>query len=132
RARSASDRRRKRSRLAERKVEGAARAADPQAAVIVNLDFGDDGFEERVAEIVRLVESAGVRRHRLIKGKRPRPDPKFFAGSGKVEEIGRAVAELNAAFIVFNHELSPAQQRNVERALEHLGPPRVFDRTELI
>src|SRR5689334_6579130 len=107
RARSTSERRRTRSRLAERKVAGAGRAADPQAAVIVNLDFGEDGFDERVEEVVRLVEAVGVKRHRLIKGKRPRPDPKFFAGSGKVEEIGRAVEELGAAFIVFNHELSP-------------------------
>ena len=100
--------------------------------MIVNLDFGEDGFDERVEEVVRLVEAVGVKRHRLIKGKRPRPDPKFFAGSGKVEEIGRAVEELGAAFIVFNHELSPAQQRNIERQLDPLGPPRVFDRTELI
>jgi len=118
--------------LAERKVEGAGRAADPQAAVIVNLDFGDGGFDERVEEAVRLVTSAGVRKTKVLKGRRSRPDPKFFAGSGKVAEIGRAVEELNAAFIVFNHELSPAQQRNIERELDHLGPPRVFDRTELI
>ena len=102
--------------------------ADPRAAVIVCLDFGDDDFEERVAEVVRLVESAGVTRHRVLRGRRSRPDPKFYAGSGKVEEMGRAVAELNAAFVVFNHELSPAQQRNVERELDL----RVLDRTELI
>jgi len=77
---------------------------------------------------VRLVESAGVTRHRVLRGRRRRPDPKFYAGSGKVEEMGRAVTALNAAFVVFNHELSPAQQRNVERELDL----RVLDRTELI
>jgi GTP-binding protein HflX len=77
---------------------------------------------------VRLVESAGVTRHRVLRGRRQRPDPKFYAGSGKVDEMGRAAAELNAAFVVFNHELSPAQQRNIERALDL----RVLDRTELI
>jgi GTP-binding protein HflX len=102
--------------------------ADPRAAVIVCLDFGDDDHEERVEEVVRLVESAGVTRHRVLRGRRNRPDPKFYAGSGKVGEMGRAVAELNAAFVVFNHELSPAQQRNVERELDL----RVLDRTELI
>jgi len=102
--------------------------ADPRAAVIVCLDFGDDDFEERVAEVVRLVESAGITRHRVLRGRRSRPDPKFYAGSGKVEEMGRAATELNAAFVVFNHELSPAQQRNVERELDL----RVLDRTELI
>ncbi len=106
----------------------AATTADPQAAIIVCLDFGDDDYEEAVAEVVRLVESAGVRRHRVLRGRRARPDPKFYAGSGKVEEIGRAAAELNAAFVVFNHEMSPAQQRNVEKELGR----RVFDRTELI
>ncbi|HVL36468.1 MAG TPA: GTPase HflX [Burkholderiales bacterium] len=105
-----------------------APAADPQAAIIVCLDFGEDGYAERVEEVVRLVESAGVRRHRVIRGRRSRPDPKLYAGAGKVEEIARAAAELNAAFVVFNHALSPAQQRNVERALER----RVLDRTELI
>ena len=77
---------------------------------------------------MRLVSSAGVTRHRVLRGRRSRPDPKFYAGSGKVEEMGRAATELNAAFVVFNHELSPAQQRNVERELDL----RVLDRTELI
>ena len=102
--------------------------ADPRAAVIVCLDFGESDYEERVEEVVRLVESAGVTRHRVLRGRRSRPDPKFYAGSGKVEEMGRAATELNAAFIVFNHELSPAQQRNVERETDL----RVLDRTELI
>jgi GTPase len=105
-----------------------AAALDPRAAVIVCLDFGDDGYEERVEEVVRLVESAGVTRHRVIRGRRGRPDPKFYAGSGKIDEVGRAAAELNAAYIVFNHEMSPAQQRNVERATD----VRTLDRTELI
>src|SRR5687767_151381 len=78
--------------------------------------------------MVRLVESAGVRRHQVIQGRRARPDPKLYAGRGKVEEIGRAAAELNAAFVVFNHALSPAQERNVEKELGR----RVIDRTELI
>ena len=92
------------------------------------MDFGEDGYDEGVEEAVRLVQSAGVRRHRVIKGKRVRPDPKLYAGSGKVEEIARAAAELNAAFVIFNHALSPAQERNVEKELQR----RVMDRTGLI
>ena len=61
-------------------------AADPRAAIIVCLDFGDAEYEERVAEIVRLVSSAGVLRHRVIGGRRSRPDPKFYAGAGKMQE----------------------------------------------
>ena len=104
------------------------RAADPQAAVIVCLDFGDDAYEESVEEVVRLVQSAGVRRHRVVKGRRSRPDPKLYAGSGKIGEILRAAQELNAAFVIFNHALSPAQERNVERELQR----RVMDRSGLI
>jgi len=94
----------------------------------VCLDFGEPGFDEGVDEVVRLVESAGVLRHRVVKGRRPRPDPRLYAGSGKVQEIGAAAEALDAAFIVFNHELSPAQARNVEIELQR----RVMDRTELI
>ena len=106
----------------------AAAAADPQAAVIVCLDFGDPHYEEAVEEVVRLVQSAGVRRYRVVKGRRARPDARLFAGAGKVDEIGRAAAELNAMYVVFNHALSPAQERNIEKELKK----RVLDRTELI
>jgi len=109
-------------------IDRPAAAADPQAAVIVCLDFGEDNHQESVEEVVRLVNSAGVRRHRVIQGKRGRPDPKFYAGSGKVREIARAAEELNAMYVVFNHSLSPAQERNVEREIAR----RVMDRTELI
>jgi len=63
-----------------------------------------------------------------LKGKRSKPDPRFYAGSGKVEQIGRAAEELNAMYVVFNHTLSPAQERNVEREVVR----RVMGRTELI
>jgi GTPase len=109
-------------------LEHPAAAADPQAAVIVCLDFGDDHYEEGVEEVVRLVQSAGVLRFRVVQGKRTRPDPKFYAGSGKVGEIKRAAEELNAMYVVFNHALSPAQERNVEKEINR----RVMDRAELI
>jgi len=103
-------------------------AQDPAAAVIVCLDLGDPDYEESAEEMVRLVESAGGVRHALVRGRRERPDPKFFAGSGKIGEIRRHAEALNAAFVIFNHELSPGQARNLERALER----RVLDRRELI
>jgi len=105
-----------------------AAAPDYQAAALVSLDLGDPGYTEGTEELVRLVESAGVRRHATVRGRRDRPDPKFFAGAGKVQEIGRTVADLNAGWVIFNHALSPAQQRNLERELKC----RVLDRTELI
>jgi GTP-binding protein HflX len=78
--------------------------------------------------VVRLVQSAGVRRYRVINGRRARPDPRLYAGTGKVQEIARAAAEINAMYVVFNHALSPAQERNVEKQIVR----RVMDRTELI
>ena len=105
-----------------------AAAPDNQAAVLVSLDIGNTIPEDAAEELVRLAGSAGIRRHAEVRGRRPRPDPKFYAGSGKVEEIGRAVAALNAGWVIFNHDLSPAQERNVEAELQC----RVLDRTGLI
>src|SRR5688572_33341731 len=109
-------------------LERPTAAADPQAAIIVSLDFGDDHYEESTEEVVRLVQSAGVLRFRVVKGRRSKPDPRLYAGSGKVDEILRAAEELNAMYVVFNHALSPAQERNLEKAIVR----RVMDRAELI
>jgi GTP-binding protein HflX len=104
------------------------RRARANAAVLVGLDFGADGYAESLEELRLLAESAGLRPLALIQGKRQRPDPALYAGSGKVEEIARAVREHNAVVVVFNHELSPAQQRNLEKELDC----PVIDRTSLI
>lgn len=97
-------------------------------AVLVNLDFGDLDFEESQEEIRRLAESAGVQPVVLVKGRRQRPDAATFAGAGKVEEIAAAVKGEGASLVLFNHDLSPAQQRNLEKRLEC----RVIDRSSLI
>jgi GTP-binding protein HflX len=94
----------------------------------VCLDFGDPGYAEGVDEFVRLAESAGARRHAVIRGRRQRPDARLFAGTGKVDEIATSAEELNAGFVIFNHALSPAQERNLERVLQR----RVMGRTGLI
>jgi GTPase len=105
-----------------------AAARDSQAAVLVSLDFGHGSAGDAAAELLQLALSAGIRRHAQLRGRRPRPDPKFYAGRGKVEEIGRAAEALNAASVIFNHDLSPAQQRNLEKQLGRA----VLDRAELI
>jgi GTP-binding protein HflX len=96
--------------------------------VLVCLDFGDEDYEDGIAEITRLAQSAGAKRSAVVHGKRQRPDARLYAGSGKVEEIGIAADELNAATVIFNHTLSPGQQRNLEKELGR----KVLDRTELI
>src|SRR5512145_2890894 len=104
------------------------RPASGENAVLVQLDFGEGDFAERLSEFNLLVGSAGARPLAVISGKRARPDPALFAGKGKVAEIGEA-ARLHAAdVVVFNHELAPGQQRNLERTLQC----RVVDRSSLI
>lgn len=97
-------------------------------AILVALDFGDPEAAENLEELCRLTESAGVVPVGVVQGKRARPDAAYFAGSGKVDEIAMAVREKQAAIVIFNHDLSPAQQRNLERELK-CG---VVDRTSLI
>ncbi len=109
----------------------AQKTAAPRSrtAVLVCLDFGkDEAFAESTEEIVRLAESAGIASHVIVQGRRQRPDAALFAGSGKVEEIRAAVENLGAGTVIFNHHLSPVQERNLEKKLECA----VMDRTRLI
>jgi GTP-binding protein HflX len=97
-------------------------------AVLVSLDFGEADYAENLEEAKQLAASAGVNTLAVVKGKRARPDPALFAGSGKVEELAATVAMARAAVAIFNHELTPVQERNLERRLNC----RVVDRTSLI
>jgi GTPase len=103
-------------------------------AVLVSLDIGRASkTDERAEEAARLVESAGSQVVEVIRGRRDRPDPSTFAGKGKVEEIGMALLEHKAKILVFDRQLSPAQIRNIEKALIAQVPGiRVFDRTDVI
>jgi GTPase len=97
-------------------------------ALVVELDFGAGDASGRLAELSALVESAGAAVVATVTGRRARPDAAMFAGTGKVEEIGERRKESGADVVIFDHPLSGAQQRNLERALEC----RVVDRTSLI
>jgi GTP-binding protein HflX len=97
-------------------------------ALLVSLDLGDGEQEAKVAELSELASSAALRVVALVQGKRLRPDPATFAGKGKVAEIAALVSEQQAAVVIFNHVLSPAQERNLEKALSC----RVVDRVSLI
>jgi GTP-binding protein HflX len=97
-------------------------------AVLVGLDFGQKDYDETLAEAKQLASSAGVDALAVVKGRRERPDPALFAGKGKVEEIADTVAATHAPLTIFNHDLSPVQERNLERRLNC----RVVDRTSLI
>ncbi len=97
-------------------------------AILVSLDLGAPDYAESLEELRLLAESAGVRTLALVEGKRQRPDAATFAGSGKVEEIAALVEELEAPLVIFNHDLSPAQMRNLTTKMQ----VRVIDRTMLI
>jgi GTPase len=97
-------------------------------AILVSLDFGETGYEESLEELKQLAISAGISIRGVLEGKRDKPDAKYFIGSGKAEELAEMVKATQSRAVVFNHDLSPSQQRNLERLLEC----RVADRTGLI
>lgn len=84
--------------------------------------------QEDLDELKELAKSAGAEPVFVLTASRPKPDPKFFIGSGKVEELLTLIQDYAADIILFNHPLSPSQERNLEKALG----VRVVDRNGLI
>ncbi len=99
-----------------------------ETAVLVHIDLESEQEQEDPLEFEELVLSAGAVPAIYIKGSRKSPDAGHFVGSGKLEEIKAAVLEHEAELVLFNHALSPSQERNLERKLSC----RVLDRTGLI
>ncbi len=101
-----------------------------ERAVLVHfgIDIEAARGSDRTAEFVELARSAGARPVAVIGGHRHAPDPRHFVGAGKLAEIATAVAGNDATIALFNHALSPSQERNLERALKC----RVLGRTGLI
>ena len=97
-------------------------------AILVSLDFGNGDYTDRLQELQQLVISDNLQTLAVIEGKRSRPDPTTYIGSGKVEEIAEIVMRTNVSVVIFNHDLSPAQQRNLSLRLNC----NVIDRTSLI
>jgi len=102
--------------------------AQTTRALLVGVDFGKGDFAASLEELGLLVKSAGAVPIISIIGRRSSPDAALFVGSGKAEEIAAAVTDNLIELVIFNHALSPAQQRNLERELK----TRVVDRTSLI
>ncbi|WP_115717380.1 ribosome rescue GTPase HflX [Gallaecimonas mangrovi] len=99
-----------------------------EQAVLVHVDFSAESDREDLDELKMLVDSAGVTTLAVLTTRRSAPHPKFYIGTGKAEEVAEAVRMLGAEVVIFNHALSPAQERN----LEQLFQCRVLDRTTLI
>jgi len=104
------------------------KSENPEAAVLVSIDFGDEDYRESLEELRLLAETAGVCVAATVEARRQRPDAALFAGSGKVHEIAEMVVEQDIPLVIFNHDLSPAQMRNLTLQLQ----TRVIDRTMLI
>ncbi|MEN3261501.1 ribosome rescue GTPase HflX [Sodalis endosymbiont of Spalangia cameroni] len=99
-----------------------------EQAILVHIFFSQDKDMEDLQEFESLVSSAGVAALHVVTGSRKAPHPKYFVGEGKAEEIAEAVKTSSASVVLFDHALSPAQERNLERLCEC----RVIDRTGLI
>lgn len=94
----------------------------------MHLEFPGTDFEADRAEFLELARSAGAEAVAVIGGSRDRPDAGLYAGSGKVDEVGAAAKAGGAELAIFNHDLSPSQERNLEQRLQC----RVLDRAGLI
>lgn len=99
-----------------------------EKAILVHLNISHLNDPDDLEEFELLVDSAGAQKQALVTGTRAKPDAKYFVGTGKAEEIATLVSEHKADIVIFNHSLSPSQERNLERLVQC----RVLDRTGLI
>ncbi len=99
-----------------------------EQAILVHVEFQHEGEREDLDELQMLVSSAGVNSLKVVTASRQSPHPKYFVGSGKAEEIAAVIKDFGADIVIFNHSLSPSQERNLEQLIQC----RVLDRTGLI
>jgi len=103
-------------------------ASSSSSSSSLPTDSPDFSSEESLDELRALATSAGAEIAGEFTQHRDRPDPATLIGKGKLEEIAGAAASVSADVILFDHDLSPSQQRNIERVVN----TRVIDRTQLI
>jgi len=99
-----------------------------EQAILVHLDLNAENQREYITEFEELALSAGATVRDIVTSRRNAPDAKYFVGRGKADEIAQKVEAENIELVLFNHALSPSQERN----LEALFQCRVLDRTGLI
>ena len=103
-----------------------------ERAILVGVDrgSGDWTIDESLEELKRLAETDGAEVVQVVTQRLERPIPKTYIGSGKVSEVAHLVGSLEADVVIFDDELTPSQQSNLERAFKE--PTKVIDRTALI
>jgi len=99
-----------------------------ERAILVHLDTQNPELSEDADEFRALADSAGAETLAFVRFTCQHPSPRFLIGSGKAEQLAQQVKELQAELIIFNHALTPSQERN----LESLCACRVIDRIGLI
>jgi GTP-binding protein HflX len=99
-----------------------------ERAVLVRIGLGSPADADELAEFEALARSAGATPIATLCGSRRTPDPRYFIGSGKAEEVRRRAQEEMADLVLVDHDLSPSQERNLEKLIGR----RVLDRTGLI
>ena len=99
-----------------------------EKALLVHLDLNAEHQREYITEFEELAVSAGASVHDIVSSRRNSPDAKFFIGRGKADEIAQRVEADEIELVLFNHALSPSQERNLEAHFQC----RVLDRTGLI
>lgn len=104
------------------------RPSGGEQVILVHINFPNDKMVEDINELKELALSAGASIVGIVTGTRRVPESKYFVGSGKAEEIRELVASSQAKLVIFNHVLTPGQERNLERLINC----RVLDRTGLI
>ncbi|MEQ9478633.1 MAG: ribosome rescue GTPase HflX [Algiphilus sp.] len=88
-----------------------------QATILVHVTFPGTDTEADTAEFVELARSAGADVKRCVGARRQRPDARYFVGRGKADEIAELARADGVELVVFNHDLSPSQERNLEQQL---------------
>ncbi len=99
-----------------------------ERALLVQMRIRSENRQADPNEFTELVSAAGAEPVGSVEGNRDRPQAKFFVGTGKLEEIGIALKECKAEIVIFDHDLSPSQERNLEAELQC----RVLNRAGLI
>lgn len=121
-------------RILDKQSGSASLAQGTERTIIVGMEYGGGASiigwsaEDSLEELKQLADTAGAEVVARFLQKRPKPDPAFFIGRGKVQELALYVQQENVDLCIFDDELSPAQQRNIEQAMG----VRVLDRTALI
>ncbi len=119
------------NQLIEDRLGERARVSAGERAILVGLDLGQGAsWQEResIEELMELARTAGLEVLRTVLQKRDKPDPAFFVGKGKADELRELAAKAGAHVIVFNDALTPAQARNLEERIQK----KIIDRAQLI